>query len=210
MNAAALVADLRARGVTLRPDGDRLRVRPAEALTPQELETLRRHKAEVLALLAPGVEPRSAAPASGPGVPRVDLARLALDPETVREALGDAPDPHGLAGIRLALLVAVGELEAEIDSGAIAPGPRLVCGRPLADWLDLDDLARLLRAWRDHAPRATVDIGPWPDALPDLGRRTVGGFESCGDCGRGSRARYSAVALCLVCARRRERGGGAP
>lgn len=155
----------------------------------------------------PVVEPRPAAHAPGTGVPRLDLARLALDAETAREVLGHDPDPHELACIRLGVLAAVHALAAEIESGVIAPGPRLVHGRPLADWLDLDAVARLLRAWRDHAPRTTVDaVGPWPDALPDLGRRAVGAFESCGDCGRGSWARFGAVVLCLVCARNRQRG----
>lgn len=52
MTAATLVATLRARGVTLSPDGDKLRVRPAERLTPAELDTLRAHKVEVLRLLS--------------------------------------------------------------------------------------------------------------------------------------------------------------
>jgi hypothetical protein len=49
--AAQLVQALRARGVTLEPEGDRLRVRPASALSAEELETLRQVKPEVLRLL---------------------------------------------------------------------------------------------------------------------------------------------------------------
>ena len=51
-DAAQLVQALRARGVTLEPAGDRLRVRPASALSAEELETLRQVKPEVLRLLA--------------------------------------------------------------------------------------------------------------------------------------------------------------
>lgn len=53
MNPAALVADLRARGVTLRLDGDgeTLRVRPISKVTAEELAVLRLCKAEVLAVL---------------------------------------------------------------------------------------------------------------------------------------------------------------
>ena len=68
MTPAALVETLRARGVTLQPDGDRLRVRPAEALTPDELDTLRRHKGEVLRLLSAPPDARASArgaPVSG-------------------------------------------------------------------------------------------------------------------------------------------------
>jgi hypothetical protein len=50
---ALLVETLQARGVVLWAVGDRLRVRPATAVTPEELEALRRHKAEIMKLLAP-------------------------------------------------------------------------------------------------------------------------------------------------------------
>lgn len=61
MTAAALVETLRARGVTLEPRGDRLRVRPASAVTPDEVEALRRYKPEVLRLLTGGSRPARAA-----------------------------------------------------------------------------------------------------------------------------------------------------
>lgn len=59
MTPAALIADLRARGVTLEPRGDKLAVRPADRLTAEELDTLRVLKAEVLVLLTtcPAFEP---------------------------------------------------------------------------------------------------------------------------------------------------------
>ena len=50
---AALVDRLRALGVELVPVGDRLRFRPADALTPEDLEALRQHKYEVIAFLTP-------------------------------------------------------------------------------------------------------------------------------------------------------------
>ena len=74
MTAAALVAELRARGVSLEPEGDRLRVRPTRLVRPEELAALRQHKAEVLALL---VHPSST---------------VTLDPKTVAEALGPDTD----------------------------------------------------------------------------------------------------------------------
>lgn len=49
--ALVLVAELQARGVTLRPDGETLRVRPISKLSRAEVEALRRHKAEVLTFL---------------------------------------------------------------------------------------------------------------------------------------------------------------
>ncbi|MBI2218774.1 MAG: hypothetical protein HYU51_15930 [Candidatus Rokubacteria bacterium] len=137
MTVAALVADLRRRGVTLEPRGDKLAVRPVSRVRPDELEELRARKPEVLALLAPAPEPVPVLPS--------------LDPVTVREALGDKPDPHAVAMIAWDVLSAVRALEREIQSGVMAPGPRRVAGRPLGDWLDLDDVARLLRAWRDRS-----------------------------------------------------------
>lgn len=49
--AAALLAELRRRGVELRPAGDRIRYRPAAAVPPELVAELRQHKAAVLALL---------------------------------------------------------------------------------------------------------------------------------------------------------------
>src|SRR5215467_9636034 len=53
MPAVELLVSLRARGVAVESLGARLRVRPASGVAPEELEALRRHKAELLALLAP-------------------------------------------------------------------------------------------------------------------------------------------------------------
>src|SRR5258705_8942176 len=41
---------------------------------------------------------------------------------------------------------------------------------------------------------------PWPDALPGLGTRRVGPFDSCVGCGRGSWARYGGHVPCCPCA----------
>ena len=43
-----MIAELRARGVTLAADGDRLRCRPRHLLAAEDLERLRAQKAEVL------------------------------------------------------------------------------------------------------------------------------------------------------------------
>lgn len=68
MTAATLVAELQARGVILEPEGRMLRVRPASRLSPAELETLRAHKVEVLALLTESqAPPPSRLPSPWPG-----------------------------------------------------------------------------------------------------------------------------------------------
>lgn len=52
MTAAVLLADLRSRGIEVITDGRRLGIRPAGVVTAAERAALRRHKAEVLAMLA--------------------------------------------------------------------------------------------------------------------------------------------------------------
>jgi len=130
VTAAALVAALCSRGVELVPVGDRLRFRPASKVPPELLAHLREHKAEVLRLLT---APRPTSPT--------------LDPETVREVLGPhADNPHAVACIVWDVQDALRDLEHEILTGQIAPGPRVVHGRPLGDWLMLDEVARTLRS----------------------------------------------------------------
>jgi hypothetical protein len=49
-------------------------------------------------------------------------------------------------------------------------------------------------------PRPPAYAHPWPDAIPGLGPRGIGPFESCIGCGRGSWARYGTLVLCCPCA----------
>lgn len=51
MTTDVLIAELEARGVTLRERAGRLIIRPAKAITPQETELLRQAKPDVLAYL---------------------------------------------------------------------------------------------------------------------------------------------------------------
>lgn len=51
MDATALVETLRGRGVTFWSEGDRLRFRPASALTDADRDALREHKPAILRLL---------------------------------------------------------------------------------------------------------------------------------------------------------------
>jgi hypothetical protein len=135
VTAAVLVETLRARGIHLRAVGDRIRYRPASALTPEDLETLRQQKAEVLKLLLSTTPP--------PSQPVV--AALHLDGAIVREVLGQKPDPHDLAILKLDVMQAVATLKTEVQTGTIGQHPLLVRGRPLGDWLDLDIIAGLLK-----------------------------------------------------------------
>lgn len=56
MNAAELLLDLGRLGIRLEAHGDRLRYSPRSALTPDLLDRLKSHKAELLALLRPAPE----------------------------------------------------------------------------------------------------------------------------------------------------------
>lgn len=85
-----------------------------------------------------GVEPTRAEDA------RVAAPSLRLDPLTVRELLGDRPDPDGLRALLAEVAEALVRLQEEIRSGQLAPSPLLVRGRPVADWLPLEEVARLL------------------------------------------------------------------
>jgi hypothetical protein len=59
LTAAALVIELRSRGIELVAVGDRLRFRPASRVPPELLVRLRERKAEVLALLSGDSAPRA-------------------------------------------------------------------------------------------------------------------------------------------------------
>jgi hypothetical protein len=54
-------------------------------------------------------------------------------------------DPKRVTDLHELALAEVRELKWEIAAGTLGRKPRLVHGRPLGDWLSLDDLARLLR-----------------------------------------------------------------
>jgi len=86
VTAAALVADLAALGIQLEADGERLRFRPCEKVTPDLAAKLRTHKAALLAMLAPN-PPSPPTPALAEGWFRVGAAapqreHFAYDPET--------------------------------------------------------------------------------------------------------------------------------
>jgi hypothetical protein len=57
MSAAAVLAELRARGVRAYPRGDKLRLEPLEALTPELIERARAVRDELLRLLSEQPDP---------------------------------------------------------------------------------------------------------------------------------------------------------
>jgi hypothetical protein len=50
-SATAILADIQLLGIDVKPDGDVIRYRPRQAMTPALLQRLQTHKAELLAML---------------------------------------------------------------------------------------------------------------------------------------------------------------
>jgi hypothetical protein len=193
---AALLAEARAAGLSLKVDGDRLIVRGPKAAepivrrlrdakpailerlrtapTPDALPPLTRSDAfaenEFIARAHGGISGKtrqdvSAARMRQPAGHVVDLDAVTLCehfdvplPQVTALAAGrvlDAAlrtgqvDSHAVACLRFDVLAAVRELAAGIAAGVLPPR-RLVAGRPLADWLSLDDVAALFRAWGER------------------------------------------------------------
>ena len=130
--AALLLAELRERRIELKAVGDKLRYRPAEQVTLADRERLRSHKSELLALLT-NAESKS--------------ATVVLDGTTVHEVLGRTPALEAVQAVRRQVATTIAVVEAAIGAGKTPPR-LLIGGHPLAAWLSLDEVARLLRLWR--------------------------------------------------------------
>jgi len=69
----------------------------------------------------------------------------APDPVTVREVLGTAPVAADLEALHHELACALWDLRERCAGRQPWAGAILVRGRPLADWLSLDDVAAIIR-----------------------------------------------------------------
>jgi hypothetical protein len=67
-----------------------------------------------------------------------------VDAATVRTVLGPKADDHDLASLKFDVGEAISHLVAGVQTGQLPPR-LLVRGLPLCEWVDLDDVARLLR-----------------------------------------------------------------
>lgn len=76
MSAAEIVTDLARRGIRLEASGERLRYAPRSALTPDLLDRLKAHKAELLASIE-RFEERAAIMEFDAGLDRHEAERLA-------------------------------------------------------------------------------------------------------------------------------------
>src|SRR6266404_4601374 len=83
-----------------------------------------------------------------------------LDPETVRELLGGELAADILASIKLDVGAAIVRFQAGVQTGILAD-PERILGVPLADWLTIDDVVRLL-----HMGGAPLQHRPMSRFLP--------------------------------------------
>ena len=114
-----------------------------------------------------------------------------LDPGTVATVLGPRPADAAVAALTAEVRGAIGRFQADAETGARSAGVLMVRGRPLAEYIDLGTLARLLAATPEarrfraaltpDPPRRPAG-SPWPAARPDLGPRTVIPYRACQDC----------------------------
>ena len=132
MTATALLARLRDKGIAVRVEDGTLRLRPASALSTDELAAARALKPELLRLLTNDHDYRPL------HVPEPNL-------ETVRAVFGVAPTTCDLEALRRELEMALRDLRDRWAGRQHRGGTLFVRGRPLVDWLRLDDVASLLR-----------------------------------------------------------------
>lgn len=93
MSAQSLLNHLKARGIELRAAGDRLRFHPREAVGAEDLQALRTHKVELLAILSGGASDHSW-PTDLPQIMRASDVPW-HDPETREERLAIALEGCG-------------------------------------------------------------------------------------------------------------------
>lgn len=204
-----LLDDLRDLGFQVEAVGDKLRVRHPAPTPPESgrplLEELRQRKAEVLAALAAP----TGLPAQTPTTPDALL-------DTRLDALAEplAVD-SGILG-RIYLVVDAAQAEAVRAAGGVPylPGEVAYLGKVRTERPEaFPGILRALHQAKTEMggtlePPATPSrprdpCSPWPAALPGLGPRTVGPFETCIWCqAAGTWARYGGIPTCLSCARK--------
>jgi hypothetical protein len=126
MNAAtALLAEVRRCGADVAIRGGRLGVRPASRVPEPLFERLRRHKAEVIALLSPAVESPEDFPPACEGRPASAVRVVVVERRPVKAPLELRPgipivDLNLAVRAELARLQALGEAYAEAGDDARA------------------------------------------------------------------------------------------
>jgi hypothetical protein len=109
-----------------------------------------------------------------------------LDPVTVAQVLGPHPDADAVAALESEVIDGIDRVRDEVATGQLGPAVLQVRGRPLADFLDLDLVAELLRV-RSRPGTTTFSSIPaavtsWPTEIPGFGPRTGIPYARCQDC----------------------------
>jgi hypothetical protein len=109
-----------------------------------------------------------------------------LDPVTVAQVLGPHPGADAVAALEAEVVDGIDRFRDEVATGQLGPVVLQVRGRPLADFLDLDLVAELLRV-RPRPGTTTFSSIPlvvtsWPTEIPGLGPRTGIPYATCQDC----------------------------
>jgi hypothetical protein len=155
MDAQSLIVELAARGIQLIPNPPKLIAVPADKLTDKDCEVIRRHKADLLALLAAKHEQ-----AEIDRLARLDAERREADRQARR---GYDFDPSSPSHIE--------REEAEIDRLASMDGPRLPSAHSIVVTcqrygvaLRIDEATGELVVGRAGA-KADQPSQPWPSLL---------------------------------------------
>src|SRR5712691_3595723 len=113
MTAQDLLAEVRARGITLTVEGGTLTYRAKRgAMTSDLRASLAQRRLEVIALLA--------GPRPVPGEP-AGSRPLVLDAVTLRQVLGTVPTPEAIAAICREVIAALAAVEVGMATGALPP-----------------------------------------------------------------------------------------
>jgi len=128
VTAAALLADLRAQGIRLEADGDRLRYHPADRMTAADVEALRAHKPGLLALL------RDVASLEADGTAgRLRAVAVSLTPGERARLAAEATAGDVLAQLVIAVLAEAPRAVITADEDPVPSAPCAVC-RTLSWW----------------------------------------------------------------------------
>jgi hypothetical protein len=201
---AALLAEVRARGVEVSPTGrGTIRVRPLSKLPPELMEALRAHKPEILELLAAGqAHRRTAAYRDTLGALwALNLPGATVDREQIRRLLDAQARQCDELGPAFGEAVSGQAARAWAERERHCP----YCGMANV-YHDPDTGEEITLEPAPDAtagPLATLDGGGWPVALPDLGARRAGPLAPCSTCGAGTWAVFGDTPLCRRCARAR-------
>jgi hypothetical protein len=188
MTTARLRTDLHALGVTLAADGDRLRFCPRDKVTPELLQRLRTHKAELLGMLQPGDIGDGDETHPSPG--KTGVVSPAV-PHVLQPGTADAPQPWPSDGTGYAGPVMPGDDSQDGGPSVTPSGDALPqdlqaqdinCDAARVTTTDPSNLQARPTATVDRTSSRPNDSPPWPPTVP--GSILADRIPACSKCGR--------------------------